>query len=94
MPHRVQVFNCRSNRIAWGKSYLKKAGYIHYPERGAVQITQKGKEVNKDKVNLKDIVNESGIFNFYKEEKTKGLEDLGDKRIITSRLDRLWIFSN
>ena len=31
------------NRIAWGKSYLKKAGYIHYPERGTVQITQKGK---------------------------------------------------
>jgi restriction system protein len=63
------------NRIAWGKSYLKKAGYIHYPERGTVQITQKGKEVNKDKVNLADIINESGIFNFYKE-KTKGLEDL------------------
>lgn len=64
------------NRIAWGKSYLKKAGYIHYPERGIVQITLKGKEVNKDKVNLKDIINESGIFDFYKEEKTKGLEDL------------------
>jgi restriction system protein len=36
------------NRIAWGKSYLKKAGYIHYPERGTVQITQKGREVNND----------------------------------------------
>jgi restriction system protein len=64
------------NRIAWGKSYLKKAGYIHYPQRGAVQITQKGKEVNKDKVNLKGIISESGIFNFYKEEKAKELEDL------------------
>ena len=64
------------NRIAWGKSYLKKTGYIHYPERGTVQITQKGKYVNRDKVNLKDITNESGIFDFYKEEKTKGLEDL------------------
>lgn len=64
------------NRIAWGKSYLKKAGYIHYPERGSVQITQKGKEVNRDKVNLKDIISESGIFNFYKEERTKELEDL------------------
>ena len=62
------------NRIAWGKSYLKKAGYIHYPERGKVQITQKGKEVDKDKVNLKEIVNESGIFNFYTEEKRRGLE--------------------
>lgn len=41
-----------------------------------MQITLKGKEVNKDKVNLKDIINESGIFDFYKEERTKGLEDL------------------
>jgi restriction system protein len=64
------------NRIAWGKSYLKKAGYIHYPERGAVQITEKGKEVNKDKVNLKDIISESGLFSFYKEERTKELQDL------------------
>jgi restriction system protein len=64
------------NRIAWGKSYLKKAGYIHYPQRGAVQMTQKGKEVNKDKVNLKGIISESGIFNFYKEEKAKELEDM------------------
>ncbi|MGQ3683733.1 MAG: restriction endonuclease [Candidatus Loosdrechtia sp.] len=64
------------NRIAWGKSYLKKAGYIHYPERGAVQITQKGKEVSKDKVNLKDIISESGIFNFYQEERAKEFEDL------------------
>jgi len=64
------------NRIAWGKSYLKKAGYIHYPERGTVQITQKGKEVNRDKVNLKNTVDEPGIFNFYKEERTKDSEDL------------------
>lgn len=63
------------NRIAWGKSYLKKAGYIHYPERGSVQITQKGKEVNRDKVNLKGIISESGIFNFYKEERAKELQD-------------------
>jgi restriction system protein len=64
------------NRIAWGKSYLKKAGYIHYPERGAVQITEKGKEVNKDQVNLKEIIGESGLFSFYTEEKTRELQDL------------------
>ena len=22
------------NRIAWGKSYLKKGGLVHYPQRG------------------------------------------------------------
>ena len=32
------------NRIAWGKSYLKKGGYIFYPERGMVQITDKAKK--------------------------------------------------
>lgn len=31
-----------NNRIAWGKSYLKKGGYISYPSRGHVQITEKG----------------------------------------------------
>lgn len=24
------------NRIAWGKSYLKKGGLVHYPQRGHV----------------------------------------------------------
>ncbi len=31
------------NRISWGKSYLKKGGLVHYPQRGQVQITDKGK---------------------------------------------------
>jgi len=64
------------NRIAWGKSYLKKGGYIHYPERGKVQITKKGKDANNDSISLESIVNDSSIFNFYNEEKTKALEDL------------------
>ena len=67
------------NRIAWGKSYLKKGGYVNYPERGKVQITQKGKEVNKDNISLDGILNESSIFNFYNEEKTKVLEDTETK---------------
>ena len=29
------------NRIAWGKSYLKKGGYISFPQRGLVQITER-----------------------------------------------------
>ena len=42
------------NRIAWGKSYLKKGGFITYPERGSVQITQKGKDAAFKKLNLPD----------------------------------------
>ncbi len=59
------------NRIAWGKSYLKKGGFITYPERGSVQITQKGKDAVSKKLNLSDIENEAGFLQFYSEEKTK-----------------------
>lgn len=59
-----------NNRIAWGKSYLKKGGYIFYPERGNVQVTEKGLK-QKVGLSLKSIVEDSGIANFYSEENTK-----------------------
>jgi restriction system protein len=59
------------NRIAWGKSYLKKGGYIIYPERGLVQITEKGKKSSEEKLLLKDIDGESSFMDFYVDEKTK-----------------------
>lgn len=59
-----------NNRIAWGKSYLKKGGYIFYPERGNVQVTEKGLK-QKAGLSLKSIVEDSGIANFYSEENTK-----------------------
>jgi restriction system protein len=60
------------NRIAWGKSYLKKGGYIIYPERGMVLITEKGKKSSREKLQLKDIDGESNFMDFYVDEKTKG----------------------
>ena len=33
------------NRIAWAKSYLKKAGFIEFPVRAHMQITDKGEQV-------------------------------------------------
>ena len=59
-----------NNRIAWGKSYLKKGGYIFYPERGNVQITEKGLKQKKD-LSLTALVENSGIANFYSEENLK-----------------------
>jgi len=59
------------NRIAWGKSYLKKGGYIIYPERGMVQITERGKKSLDEKLKLKDIDGESNFMDFYVDEKTK-----------------------
>lgn len=59
-----------NNRIAWGKSYLKKGGYIFYPERGNVKITEKGLR-QKSELSLKALVEDSGTLNFYAEENTK-----------------------
>lgn len=61
------------NRIAWGKSYLKKGGFIAYPERGAVQITEKGKQALGKQLQLKDIEGDTNFLNFYSDEKTKGI---------------------
>jgi len=58
------------NRIAWGKSYLKKGGYVFFPERGNVQITEKGKN-HSEGLTLHELVNESSFFNYYKQETSK-----------------------
>jgi restriction system protein len=55
------------NRIAWGKSYLKKGGYVFFPERGSVQITDKGREYSSS-LSFKDIITESPLFDFAKQE--------------------------
>ena len=67
-----------SNRIAWGKSYLKKGGFVHYPKRGLVQITEKGKDAAKSDLDLRGVT--SDFFHFYTEEnrKTKGILGIGD----------------
>lgn len=62
------------NRIAWGKSYLKKGGYVFFPERGHVQITEKGKN-HSSNLSLRDLEKESSLFEFYKSEKTAYTEN-------------------
>lgn len=57
------------NRIAWGKSYLKKGGYIFFPERGLVQITEKGKTYSTG-LSVRDLENESSLIDFYKQEQS------------------------
>lgn len=56
------------NRIAWGKSYLKKGGFIEFPERGLVKITEKGKAYCSKELTLKDVENSSNYLEFYSEE--------------------------
>lgn len=55
------------NRIGWGKSYLKKGGYIEFPQRGYVKITEKGKNQKQD-ITLNELIAESKFFEFNKEE--------------------------
>ncbi len=59
-----------NNRIAWGKSYLKKGGYISYPVRGFVKITEKGMKQNSG-LTLKDVEDDSSLLSFYTDEKSK-----------------------
>ena len=59
------------NRIAWGKSYLKKGGYIEFPKRGLVKITNKGLDSISKELKLKDIENADNYLDFYQDEKSK-----------------------
>jgi restriction system protein len=59
------------DRISWGKSYLKKGGYVVYPERAMVQITDKGKKSISGKLELKDVEGSSNFMDFYTEETNK-----------------------
>jgi restriction system protein len=54
------------NRIAWGKSYLKKGGLVHYPQRGFVQITEKGKEAKSENLTLSQL--HANVIDFYEPE--------------------------
>lgn len=57
------------NRIAWGKSYLKKGGLVHYPQRGYIQITEKGIQAKPEDVSLNKI--QSDVITFYEPENRK-----------------------
>lgn len=58
------------NRIAWGKSYLKKAEFIEYPKRGFVKITEKGSKQKQD-LSLRGVAEDNSILEFYRDENSK-----------------------
>ncbi|MEI7675893.1 MAG: restriction endonuclease [Bacteroidales bacterium] len=74
------------NRIAWGKSYLKKGGYVFFPERGTVQITEKGKNHSLS-LSVRDLENESSLFDFYKQEKSSNQPENTGTNAISSPQD-------
>lgn len=54
------------NRLNWGISYLKQAGYLLHPKRGYVQLTEKGLKTSTD-INLNQIKSDIYSLNPYKE---------------------------
>jgi restriction system protein len=51
------------NRIAWGKVYLKQAEMVQQPERGMVQITEKGRGVlNTGRLTLKQLLTDQDFL--------------------------------
>ncbi len=63
-----------SNRISWGKSYLKKGGFIVFPKRGMVKITDKGLRSLKKDMKLKDVESTDNFLEFYTEEKDRNFQ--------------------
>ncbi len=59
------------NRIAWGKSYLKKGGFIEFPKRGLVKITEKGKKYSSSNLTLNQVESSDNFLEFYNEETPK-----------------------
>jgi restriction system protein len=74
------------NRIAWGKSYLKKGGYVSFPKRGFVQITEKGKN-HSNGLTVRDMENEISFFDFYKQEVSSSLTEMSQTLNISSPQD-------
>lgn len=57
--------NVLLDRVSWGKSYLKMGKFVHYPQRGYVQITDKGKQVlNNGVFTLEDLQNDIDFIKY------------------------------
>ncbi|MNK86732.1 Mrr restriction system protein [compost metagenome] len=54
------------NRLNWGISYLKQAGYLAHPKRGYVQLTEKGNKASTE-ISLNQIKSDIYSLNPYKE---------------------------
>ena len=55
------------NRVGWARTYLKKAGLLEDPRRGYFRITERGKDVLKEKptkIDMKYLMLQLNIFYF------------------------------
>ncbi len=68
------------NRVAWARTYLKKAGLLDNPKRGYVAISEKGKEViakNPPEINVQ-FLNQFPEFQEFREKRNRQMEESHD----------------
>ncbi|HBD99560.1 MAG TPA: hypothetical protein DC060_15355 [Gemmatimonadetes bacterium] len=68
------------NRIAWARTYLKKAGLLASPGRGLVQITDRGKDLlgdPPDRLNVKFLKQYSEFREFHEYKGEPGDDSVG-----------------
>lgn len=74
--------NVLIDRILWGKSYLKMAKFVHYPTRGMVQITAKGKNAfQRGVLTLDELQNDQDFINHRASVTSKNEDLIEDKNL-------------
>lgn len=76
--------NVLLDRVGWAKSYLKMGKFVFYPQRGYVQITEKGKQVlEKGAFSLEDLQSDTDYINYRKavERKKEDTEELKEETL-------------
>lgn len=76
--------NVLLDRVGWAKSYLKMGKFVFYPQRGYVQITEKGKQVlEKGAFSLEDLQSDTDFINYRKavERKKEDTEELKEETL-------------
>jgi len=69
--------NVLIDRISWAKSYLKMAKFVSYPDRGMVQITEKGRRIlATGQLSLYDLQNDSDFINYRESVKSEKQNEL------------------
>ncbi|WP_425422250.1 restriction endonuclease [Phaeodactylibacter xiamenensis] len=69
--------NVLIDRILWGKSYLKMAKFVSYPQRGMVQMTEKGKKALEiGELPLEQLQNDPDFINHRESVKSKKENDV------------------
>lgn len=72
--------NVLIDRIGWGKSYLKMGNFVSYPQRGSVQITEKGrKTLESGRLTLDDLLSDTDFIKHRESVASKKEDELESK---------------